>query len=368
MIRVRVGVVGCGMIAQLVHLPHLVALGDRFEVVALCDRRLNVAETVAKQFHVPQVYASVEEMLDQTPELDAVVVLTLDHVAPVLAALERGKHVFTEKPLGYTIAEVTEVAETAERTGAKLMVGYMKRYDSGVQRALKEIARIDQPVLARIHLVVGPDYGNWIIPELATIARPAAPVGESVVEDPRRARVAQEFGAAAPEILEAYMDMFGVWSHDINLYRAAFPAPPVSVKAHCSPDGTAMTATLQYPDGFQCVFSGASTSVRRFEESLTVWGKDRTVSLDVTNPFLPNAPSTVRIWRDEPSAGPGFPRGASREETITGSYEEAFKTQLAHFHECCVSRTTRPLTDARDTLHDTRLMVDILRAAAESAH
>ena len=260
MIRIRVGVVGCGMIAQLVHLPHLLALADRFEVVAICDQRPHIAETVAKQFHVPQVYATVEDMLDQTPELDAVVVLTLDHIGPVLAALERGKHVFTEKPLGYTLAEVEHVAATAERTGAKVMVGYMKRYDSGVQRALAEIAQIERPVMARIHLVVGPDYGNWIIPELASITRPAA-AGEAVAEDARRPRVAKEFGVAAPEILEAYMDMFGVWSHDINLYRAAFPAAPVSVKAHCSPDGTAMTATLQYPDGFQCVFSGASTSV-----------------------------------------------------------------------------------------------------------
>jgi predicted dehydrogenase len=326
---------------------------------------------VAGQFHVPRAYATVEEMLEQEPGLDAVVVLTLDHIEPVLTALERGKHVLTEKPLGYTLAEVERVAKTAERTGAKLMVGYMKRYDSGVQRGLEEIARIERPVMARIHLVVGPQYGNWIIPELAPITRPTAPAGADadggLVEDVRRGRVREEFGAAAPEILEAYMDMFGVWSHDINLYRAAFPEPPVSVKAHCSPDGTAMTATLQYADGFQCVFAGASTSVHRFEESLTVWGADRTVALDVTNPFLPNAPSTVRIWRDEPSAGPGLPRGASREEIITGSYEEAFRAQLAHFHKCCTDPETRPLTDAADTLLDTRLMVDILRAAAEPA-
>lgn len=365
MVRVRVGVVGCGMIAQLVHLPQLMALRNRFEVVAVCDRFLDLAEAVAERFHVPWVYASVEDMLASATELDAVVVLTLDHLGPVLAGLERGKHVFTEKPLGYTIAEIERVAATAARIGAKLMVGYMKRYDSGVQRGLGEIARISRPIMARIHLVVGPDYGNWIIPELAGILRstdsaPAPP-------DVRRDRVRREFGAAPPEIIEGYMDMFGVWSHDIDLYRAAFPAAPASIKAHCSPDGTMVTATMQYADGFQCVFQGAATSVHRFEESLTVWGSDRIVTLEVSNPFLQNAPATVRVYRDEASDDAAGPRAAAREEVITGSYEEAFRSQLVHFHRCVTEPDMQPLTDVRESLMDTRLMIDIMRAAAGAA-
>lgn len=363
MIRVRVGVVGCGMIAQLVHLPYLAALSDRFDVVAVCDRSFELARSVAERFRVPAAYADLEDMLAKTPDLEAVVVLTLDHVQPVLAALERGKHVFTEKPLGYTLAETERVVGAAARTGRKVMVGYMKRYDSGVRRGLEEIARIARPVMARVHLVVGPDYGNWIIPELGTVTRAQDPVPAR--PDPRRGRVLEEFGEASPELLETYMDMFGVWSHDINVYRAAFPAEPASIKAHRSPDGRTLTATLQYADGFQCVFQGASTSVHRFEESLTVWGKDRTVTLDISNPFLPNTPSTVRIWRDEPPTGPGSSRGAASEQTVTGSHEEAFKAQLAHFHECVTTPSTPPLTSADEALQDTRLMIDIVRAAAE---
>ncbi|MFG2939702.1 Gfo/Idh/MocA family protein [Streptomyces sp. NPDC048282] len=361
MFRVRLGVVGCGMIAQLVHLPYLTALRDRFEVVALCDQSFDLAQAVAERFHVPKAYVSMEDMLAKSPELDAIVVLTLDHVGPVLAALERGKHVFTEKPLGYTLAEAEKVAVTAVRTGRKVMVGYMKRYDSGVRRGLQEIAQIFRPVMARIHLVVGPEYGNWIIPEVGTITRSQDP--GHAVRDVRRSRVAQEFGTAPPEVLEAYMDMFGVWSHDVNVYRAAFPAAPTSVKAHCSPDGKTLTASLQYADGFQCVFQGSSTSVHRFEESLTVWGSDRTVMVDISNPFLPNTPSTVRIWRDEVVGGTG--RGAASEEILRGSHEEAFKAQLVHFYQCVTSPESQPLTDAQEALMDTRLMIDIVRAAVQ---
>jgi predicted dehydrogenase len=361
MTRIRVAVVGCGMIAQIAHLPHLARLHDLFEVVAVCDQHADVAQAVATRFQVPKVFTDVEDMLTRTPELAAVVVLTLDHLGPILAAVARGKHVLTEKPLGYTIGELEELAAAADRTGSKVMVGYMKRYDAGVRRGLEEIARIQRPVLARIHLVVGPDYGNWIIPQLARIIRTDQP--GPAVPDTRRIRVAREWGSnpIPPEIAEVYMDMFGVWSHDINLYRAAFPAPPASIAAHCSPDGRTFTATLQYDDGFQCVFSGSTTSVRRFDESLTVWGEDRTVTLDISNPFLQNTPSTVRILRN------GSANGCADdvvEEIVTGSHEEAFQLQLSHFYACVTSEQTQPLTGIRESILDTRLMIGLVRSAA----
>ncbi|MEU3711141.1 Gfo/Idh/MocA family oxidoreductase [Streptomyces catenulae] len=356
--RIRVGVLGCGMIAQLMHLPYLTALRERFDVTAVCDRSFDLAEAVAQRFRVPRVYASLPEMLDGSPEIDAVAVLNADHVEPVLLSLRRSKHVFTEKPLGYTVAETEEVAAAGDAAGVTVMVGYMKRYDSGVRRGLAEIARLTRPLAARLEIVVGPDYGNWIIPELARIVRsPQPPPGS----DTRRERVRQEIPGSRDAALETYMDMFGVWSHDINLLRAAFPASPDSIKAHASEDGTLLTASLRWADGPQCTFLGASTALHRFEESLTVWGEDRTVRLDVSNPFLRDAPSTVRIWRDEPAAGPGAPRGGAVEEVVTGAHDEAFRAQWEHFHEC-VTTGRRPLTDARGAVLDTRLMRDIVRA------
>ncbi|MEV0265864.1 Gfo/Idh/MocA family oxidoreductase [Streptomyces sp. NPDC050617] len=357
--RIRVGVLGCGMISQLMHLPYLTESRDLFEVAAVCDRSLDLAESVANRFHIPRAYSSLDDMLAEEADIHAVLVLNADHVEPILTSVGRGKHVFTEKPLGYTLAETEEVARVSERSGITVMVGYMKRFDSGVRRGLAEIAGIARPLAARVDIVVGPDYGNWIIPELTGITRSENP---RPVEDTRRARVERELKNSHAYALDAYMDMFGVWSHDINLYRAAFPEHPASIKAHTSRDGKLLTASLQYADGFQCSFLGASTSVRRFEESLTVWGEDRTVRIDISNPFLRDTPSVVRVWRDEPDPAPGQARGNAVEEVITGTHEEAFKAQLKHFHEC-VTTDSRPLTDAREAVLDTRLMIDIVRAA-----
>ncbi|MFI1966372.1 Gfo/Idh/MocA family protein [Streptomyces pathocidini] len=364
--RIRVGVLGCGMIAQLMHLPYLAELEDRFEIAALCDQDKALAQRVAARYRVPRVHESFETLLDAVPSLDAVLVLNKDHFGPALMALDRGIHTFTEKPLCYTLAEAERLVGASERTGAKLMVGYMKRHDSGVQRGLAEIRRTSAPRMARVHVVVGPDYGNWIIPELQRIERPTgAGTAASSDADGRLPKVRAEFGAASPALLAAYMDMFGVWSHDINVFRAAFPAAPTSVKAHVSDDGSTLTALLHYADGLQCVFQGGTTSAHLFEENLTVWGADRTVELDLSNPFLRHVPATVRIREDEGTPSPGQARPPTVERTVRGSHHEAFKAQLCHFHACVTTPALRPITTGREALEDTRLMLGILRAAAE---
>ncbi|MFC6093129.1 Gfo/Idh/MocA family protein [Saccharothrix lopnurensis] len=357
---VRVGVVGCGMIAQLMHLPYLVELAGEFAVTAVCDLDRDLAAEVAARFGVPGVYGSVAELLD-AGQVDAVLVLTQDHFAPAAAALERGVHTFTEKPLCHTLREGEALVETAERTGAVLMVGLMKRYDSGVRQGLAAIRGLREPALARSHVVVGPHYGNWIVPELHTGIRGGA---TAPGPDPRRDRVIAEFGPAPAAIVDAYMDMFGVWSHDINLLRAAFPTDPHTVRATASPDGTALTATLDHPGGLHCVFQGGSVDVPLFDEGLAVWSREAVVELTITNPFLRNTPSTVRTRHAGPADGTTRPPLV--DTTTTGSHDEAFRAQLRHFHHC-VTTGSQPLTSGREALADTRLMLAILRAANDSA-
>ncbi|WP_030559920.1 Gfo/Idh/MocA family protein [Streptomyces aureocirculatus] len=379
--RARVGVVGCGMIAQLMHLPYLTELRDRFTTVAVCDRAGDLARRVAARFGVPHTYGSCEQMLDAHPDIDAVLVLNRDHFEVAYTALERGKHTFTEKPLCYTEAEARRLVDLSRRTGAKLMVGYMKRHDSGVQRGLEEIRRIDKPLMARVHLVVGPDHGNWIVPQVMSLDRPAGPVDTSDA-DGRRPKVLRELGPVGDTLFTAYMNMFGVWSHDINMYRAAFPGSPDSIKAHVSPDGSVFCALLQYEDGFQTVFQCGATTVRRFEEELTVWGTDRVVALEISNPFLRHTPSRVRVTRDDTAAvrvtrddtaaavrarsAAVETLGTVVEQTVTGSYDEPFRAQLRHFHDC-VTTAARPVTSGADALADIQLMTDMIRAATPGA-
>lgn len=101
---VNVGVIGCGKIAQVRHLPEYEA-HPSVKIVGVCDTEKNRAEEVAEKYHT-RVYASYEEMLSDD-NIDAVSVCTANysHCQITLKALEAGKHVLCEKPMAITYEE-----------------------------------------------------------------------------------------------------------------------------------------------------------------------------------------------------------------------------------------------------------------------
>src|SRR5919206_2746880 len=98
--RVRIGVVGCGMVAQAEHLPNLLQLDTRFEIAALADPSRSVREAMAARYGVRNVHADHRSMLD-AGALDAVLVSApaATHAAVAIDALDAGLHAFVEKPL-----------------------------------------------------------------------------------------------------------------------------------------------------------------------------------------------------------------------------------------------------------------------------
>src|SRR5688500_1556075 len=98
--RVRVGVVGGGLVAQAVHLPRLHDLGERFAVAGLAEPDARRREWLAARWRIPFVCARREELLERGG-LDAVLVCSPNgtHAEVTLAALAAGLHVLVEKPL-----------------------------------------------------------------------------------------------------------------------------------------------------------------------------------------------------------------------------------------------------------------------------
>jgi predicted dehydrogenase len=125
---VEVGVIGCGAIAQLVHLPLLAESPDK-KIVALCDTNRTKAELVAERLDGPAVYTSVPEFLEH-PDLRAVIVCTPSflHAEQSELALKAGKDVLCERPLGTSRAEVAQTLSVAEKTSRTLMVANNHRY------------------------------------------------------------------------------------------------------------------------------------------------------------------------------------------------------------------------------------------------
>lgn len=137
---VRVALLGTGSIAQVVHLPILMAL-QGVTVHAVGDIERPKAKTLAGRFGIPRVYQNDEEAYADD-EVDAIVICTPSHLheRQAIAALEAGKHVLVEKPLALTAAGAERVIQAAEKSGKCLMVAMNNRFRPDVM-ALMPFAR-----------------------------------------------------------------------------------------------------------------------------------------------------------------------------------------------------------------------------------
>ncbi|MEJ2218211.1 MAG: Gfo/Idh/MocA family oxidoreductase [Gemmatimonadota bacterium] len=123
----KVGLLGVGAIAQIVHLPVLATLD--VEVVGVCDVAHGTARSIADRFGVRRVYASDDELMNDA-DLQAVIICTPNylHEQQAIQALNAGKHVLVERPLALDADGAERVVATAEKHGRTLMVALNHRY------------------------------------------------------------------------------------------------------------------------------------------------------------------------------------------------------------------------------------------------
>ncbi|HEY7032126.1 MAG TPA: Gfo/Idh/MocA family oxidoreductase [Thermomicrobiales bacterium] len=130
--RLRVGVLGCGQIAQAAHFEAC-RRARNAELYAICDVAEDLLRRMAIVHEPAMAYRDYDQMLAD-PRVDAVVVAIADqfHVAAARRAIEAGKHVLVEKPLGVSVEEVEGLRSLVHDAGVVLQVGTMKRFDPGI--------------------------------------------------------------------------------------------------------------------------------------------------------------------------------------------------------------------------------------------
>ena len=135
MTALKVGVIGLGEVAQVVHLPVLATLPELFTVESGCDISAGLVQQVGDRFGIPRRYASSAELI-AAGGIDAVLVLNSDeyHAECVVDALDHGLHVLVEKPMCLAPREAEEIIAARDRSGCTVMVGYMPPLRAGVPR------------------------------------------------------------------------------------------------------------------------------------------------------------------------------------------------------------------------------------------
>ena len=343
--RLRIGVIGTGLIAQVMHLHHLAELGDRFEVAAVCDIAEDSARACAEHYRIPAVFTDADELLRHP--LDAVMVLTSGSHAPIaVAAAQAGLHVFVEKPMCFSAGEGRAMVAAADQAGVTLMVGYPKRYDPAFARFRAEAGQLTGARLLRVTTLESPVPPY--VRHYPLLPRSAAPVpfARRLRED-SDARVRSAIGQATGLERHVYeMVLLDTLVHELNTVRGLLGEPDRLEYAGLAEH--TVTVMLRFGDLPVAIHWIDLPGIARYEMEFAFYAPDRRACLSFPSPFLRNEPAVLEISGGDP----GTARSWQSREVL--SYESGFKAELEAFHESAVTGTA-PATSGRDGLRDIAL-------------
>jgi len=149
MSKLGIGIVGVGEMGQR-HAENLRRLVPEARLVAIADRDSRRAGKVAAELEIEHAYHDLEALLERK-DIQAVVIATPDkfHTDAVRAAATAGKDIFCEKPLGLTLASGRAALEAVERSGVRMQMGFMRRYDPAHVLARQQVlgGEIGDPII-----------------------------------------------------------------------------------------------------------------------------------------------------------------------------------------------------------------------------
>ena len=301
---IRVGVIGCGAIAQLAHLPYVQELGDRFTIAALSDVVPGTLDAVGDKYGVPpHARFGDYRALCASDLVDAVMVCTSgSHVPASIAALEGGKHVIVEKPVTWVLAEAEQLVEVARearrRSGAVTLMAYMKLFDPGFQygqRIVRERRNEIKYVDARHIHAHNPLY------ELHhTLLRGEAPERLRAARGSGMEAVWPQLGPDPSPSQRKVLGGMGSSIHDAYCLRALLGPPEEILASEVNEGGRA--ALFRYPGGVLVNYAWIEIGpVRAFRQEFVCYASDLQLSIRFPQPYLLSAPTIVTVNSMEPA-------------------------------------------------------------------
>jgi predicted dehydrogenase len=357
--RVRVGIVGLGLIAQVMHLPSLWLLRDRYEVTALCDLSERALGFAGSFFCDARQAKDWRELLEL--DLDAVLVLTPGSHAPIaVEAAKRGLHVFAEKPMCFCVDEGHEMIAAAEASGVVLMIAYTKRYDPAYERLAAELAGWSSPPrLVRVTTLEAPwePYVGHLPRVKADDVDPEV-VAALLADDEERVTAA--IGTDDPVLRRAYRFwLLDSMVHEFNAIRGLLGEPTELRFSDVWGDALGVTMTLSFGEDTECVFMWVDLpGLTRYELEIGLFSVDRRAVLAFPSPYLRSAPTRLVLEGGEPR------EVATWRTEHVASYEEAFERELVEFHDAVVEGR-QPRTTGTDALRDIALCQAAIRFRLE---
>ena len=334
---VRIGIVGAGAIGRR-HVQYCVE-EPATALVGIADPASDAA-SLAHEFGVPH-YRSLENMLD-AQRVDGIIVAvpTPLHCKVALTAIRSGIAVLIEKPITEHPAEATELIETANSTGARILVGHHRRHNPIVQQA-RDIVRTELGQLLAVNVL-------W------AVLKPRS------YFEPQWRRVA----GAGPVLTNLV--------HDVDLLRFmcgeivnVTAAASRSARRHEVEDTVAVL--LHFASGALGTITGCDASPSPWSWDANT-GENPTIPVSRENSyrFLGSDGSLefpdLHLWRYRIDGEAGWTRPISRESRVVMP-EDAYRRQLRHFCRV-IDEQEQPLVSAEDARRSLQVTAAILRSAA----
>lgn len=340
--KVKIGIVGAGMMGQMVHIPNLIQL-PYCDVIALAEVRQRLGQQVAKKYGIPRVYRSHRELVDD-PDVVGVVVSTMDdhHALICIDLLNAGKHVLVEKPLTTNVADGAKMVKAAERTNSILMVDFMKRYDPGVELAkqmVDELRETDE--LRDIIFVRSQRFGyDWY-----------CNIGEPISTDeplPLRAKTYPKW--LSEDIAESFRSLNDVYAHNVDLLRYLLGDVKEVQFANIGLPDTGTLVVFGF-DGFIATLEAGTLSGGYWDEVIKIYFRHGWVEIKTPPPFLMNVPAEVSICK-----------AGIQKQVISSkaAWEWSFRKADEHFLDCIINGW-EPRSSGKDALEDLRVMEAVFK-------
>lgn len=341
----RVGVIGTGVIAQVMHLHYLTELAELYQVTAVCDIVAGNATACADRYGIATACTDWRDLI--AGPLDAVLILTSGSHAPMaIAAAQAGRHVLVEKPMCFSVEEGKAMVAAADEAGVTLMVGYPKRYDPAYARFAQEAGDLKDARLLRVTTLespLRPYLSHYPLPPPARLSKDIA----ARLRAESQAAISAAVGPADDVARRVYAGvLLDTLVHEINAVRGLLGEPDRLEYVDLSEQS--VTVLLRFGDLRVAIHWVDLPGIARYEMEFALYAPDRRVTLTFPSPFLRNEPATLVVEGGDPGSARSW-----RSTEIAG-YESGFRRELEAFHSCVTGGTT-PVTSGLDGLADIAL-------------
>lgn len=156
----RVGIIGCGEVSQVIHIPNINALSTHFRTTYLCDVSQQALDYCSTKVlgGLPTATTNAEELC-ASPEVDVVLVANADayHVPHALLALKHDKYCLLEKPAALCFRDIDALIAAEKESKGNIFVGTMRRYASALEDAISEVRGMSKITFVRVRDIIGPN-------------------------------------------------------------------------------------------------------------------------------------------------------------------------------------------------------------------